>query len=107
MGKKKEQSGTLDLFSVAASTTSHTEDESRKKTKDKPVETEQKVYCADCEHFVRDTDGISRTINGEYFMGVSDIGCDPDNTFNPIKGTAKIFADKPRKCETFKKIPIK
>jgi len=51
---------------------------------------------------VRDTSGISRTIDGEYFMGVSDIGCDPDNTFNPIKGTAKIFADKARKCETYK-----
>ena len=96
MGKKKEQSGTLDLFSVAASTTSHTEDDSRKKTKDKPVETEQKVYCADCEHFVRDTDGISRTINGEYFMGICTEGLYPDTP-------KKQFADKARKCEHYDK----
>ena len=30
MAKKREQSGTLDLFSVAAPAASHTEDESRK-----------------------------------------------------------------------------
>ena len=96
MRKKKEQSGTLDLFSVAAPAASHTEDESRKKTKDKPVDTEQKVYCADCEHFQRDTSGISRTIDGEYFMGICTEGLHPDT---PIKQ----FADKARKCEHYDK----
>ena len=96
MARKKEQSGTLDLFSVAAPAASHTEDESRKKTKDKPVDTEQKVYCADCEHFVRDTDGISRTINGEYFMGICAEGLHPDTP-------KKQFADKARKCEHYDK----
>ena len=95
MAKKKEQSGTLDLFSVAAPAASHTEDESRKKTKDKPVDTEQKVYCADCDHFQRDTSGISRTIDGGYFMGICTEGLHPDTP-------KKQFADKARKCETYK-----
>jgi hypothetical protein len=95
MAKRKEQSGTLDLFAVATQTTSRTEDESRKKTKDKPVDTEQKVYCADCEHFERDTSGISRTVDGEYFMGIYTEGLHPDS---PIKQ----FADKAKKCETYK-----
>lgn len=64
------------------------------------------VHCADCRHFHRDTEGINRRADtGEYFMGVSDIGCDPDHTFNSKTGVAKIFADKPRICETIK--PIK
>ena len=95
MAKKREQSGTLDLFSVAAPAASHTEDESRKKTKDKPVDTGQKVYCAECDHFQRDTSGISRAIDGEYFMGICTEGLLPDT---PIKQ----FADKARKCETYK-----
>ena len=96
MGKKKEQSGTLDLFSMAAPTASPTEDESRKKTKDKPVDTEQKVYCADCDHFQRDTSGISRTIDGEYFMGECAEGLHPDTP-------KKQFADKARKCDHYDK----
>ena len=75
----------------------------KKKKESKQTVEQPKVYCGECRHFVRDTSGISRTIDGEYFMGVSDIGCDPDNTFNPIKGTAKIFADKARKCEHYDK----
>ena len=96
MARKKEQSGTLDLFSMAAPAASHTEDESRKKTKDKPVDTEQKVYCADCDHFQRDTSGISRTIDGEYFMGECAEGLHPDTP-------KKQFADKARKCEHYDK----
>jgi hypothetical protein len=34
-------------------------------------------------------------------MGESDIGCDPDHTYNEVRGTAKIFADKARVCENF------
>ncbi len=96
MARKKEQSGTLDLFSVAAPAASHTEDDSRKKTKDKPVDTEQKVYCSDCDHFQRDTSGISRTIDGEYFMGICAEGLHPDTP-------KKQFADKARKCEHYDK----
>lgn len=53
------------------------------------------MYCSDCQHFQRDTTGISRDINGVYFMGVCQRGLHPDS---PIKQ----FADKPRICETFK-----
>ena len=68
------------------------------KKKDK-VKVEPTVYCGECEHFHRDTEGMSFSVQtGEYFMGVSDIGCDPDKT-----GKGKIFADKPRHCEKYKK----
>lgn len=61
------------------------------------------VVCEDCIHFVRDTEGPSyNAYTHEYFMGESDIGCDPDHTFNEERGTAKIFADKPRVCEKYK-----
>ena len=57
------------------------------------------VTCATCRHFHRDTSGASRNIyTRQYFMGESDIGCNPDKTYNPKTGTAKIFADKPRIC---------
>lgn len=62
------------------------------------------VECGDCKHFVRDTDGPNRNIyTGEYFMGVSDIGCDPDKTFYIKTGKAKIFADKKRVCRSWRK----
>ena len=61
------------------------------------------VTCATCRHFLRDTDGPSRNVYTHvYFMGESDIGCDPDHTFNEQRGTAKIFADKPRICNNHK-----
>jgi hypothetical protein len=61
------------------------------------------VVCATCAHFHRDTTGPSRNAEtGIYFMGESDIGCDPDHTFNERRGTAKIFADKPRVCTNHK-----
>ena len=57
------------------------------------------VTCGTCKHFQRDTEGPNRNADtGIYFMGISDIGCDPDHTFNAERGTAKIFADKPRVC---------
>ena len=57
------------------------------------------VVCGTCKHFQRDTEGPNRNADtGIYFMGISDIGCDPDHTFNAERGTAKIFADKPRVC---------
>lgn len=66
----------------------------RKKKEAQKVEP-KKVYCSDCQHFQRDTSGISRDIKGVYFMGVCQRGLHPDS---PIKQ----FADKPRICETFK-----
>jgi hypothetical protein len=61
------------------------------------------VVCATCAHFHRDTSGPSRNAEtGIYFMGESDIHCDPDHTFNERRGTAKIFADKPRICNLYK-----
>ena len=67
--------------------------------KAKPKPQPQLVTCATCRHFRRDTTGPSyNAYTHVYFMGTSDIGCDPDNTFNAQRGTAKIFADKPRIC---------
>jgi len=69
------------------------------KTKPQP----RLVTCGRCAHFHRDTDGPSRNADtGIYFMGESDIHCDPDHTFNERRGTAKIFADKPRICNLYK-----
>ena len=60
------------------------------------------VTCGMCRHFRRDTEGPSyNAYTHEYFMGESDIGCDPDHTYNEERGTAKIFADKARVCENF------
>ena len=65
----------------------------------KPTPKPNPVTCATCRHFVRDTSGPSYNIYTHiYFMGTSDIGCDPDHTFNEERGTAKIFADKQREC---------
>lgn len=51
-----------------------------------------KVYCSDCSHFVRDTEGISRNIEtGEYFMGICNKGLTPD-------GCKKVFANHLRIC---------
>lgn len=55
----------------------------------------QKVRCADCRHFRRETEGISRNIDtGEYFMGDCSIGLHPDS---PIKQ----FANRERICNQF------
>lgn len=60
------------------------------------------VTCGTCRHFRRDTEGPSyNAYTHEYFMGESDIGCDPDRTFNEERGTAKIFADKARVCNRY------
>lgn len=63
----------------------------------KPQEVEQPtVYCCNCIHFQRDTEGISRNLEtGEYFMGQCKQGLHPDT----IK---KQFANKPRKCNKYK-----
>ena len=54
------------------------------------------VYCCDCRHFNRDTEGISfNAYTKEFFMGVCSLGLHPDT---PIKQ----FANKPRHCETHK-----
>lgn len=61
------------------------------------------VTCATCAHFRRDTTGPNyNAYTHVYFMGESDIGCDPDHTHNERRGTAKIFADKPRICKLYK-----
>jgi len=60
----------------------------------KPTPKPKPVTCATCRHFVRDTSGPSYNIyTHQYFMGTSNIGCNPDNT-----STGKIFADKQRLC---------
>ena len=68
----------------------------RKKKESKQTVERPKVYCGECRHFVRDTSGISRTVDGEYFMGICTEGLHPDS---PIKQ----FADKARKCEHYDK----
>lgn len=53
------------------------------------------VYCADCRHFRRDTEGRSYNIyTGEYFMGVCCLGKHPDSP-------RKQFANKPRRCANY------
>lgn len=65
----------------------------------KPTPQPKPVTCATCRHFTRDTSGPSYNIYTHiYFMGTSDIGCDPDNTYNKKTNKAEIFADKPRLC---------
>lgn len=69
----------------------------------KPAAKPKLVTCGTCRHFRRDTSGPSyNAFTREYFMGESDIGCDPDHTYNEERGTAKIFADKPRVCNEYK-----
>jgi len=68
----------------------------RKKKESKQTVEQPKVYCGECRHFVRDTSGPSLSIaTGEYFMGECAEGLHPDTP-------KKQFADKARKCETFK-----
>lgn len=51
------------------------------------------MRCAECQHFKRDTEGISRTAEtGEFFMGTCTLGLHPDT---PIKQ----FADHLRECK--------
>ena len=67
----------------------------RKRKETKQAIEPPKVYCGECKHFIRDTSGISRTVDGEYFMGICTEGLHPDSP-------KKQFADKARKCETYK-----
>lgn len=56
---------------------------------------ERTVFCADCKRFNRETSGINFNIEtGEYFMG----GCPKGVKDVP---TGKLFANKPRHCESF------
>lgn len=65
----------------------------RKKMKSNPNPEPAKVFCSDCLHFVRDTEGISRNNETrEYFMGICNKGLTPD-------GCRKTFANKPRLCK--------
>lgn len=74
------------------------EDEAKRTRTETTKPTKEGVCCGDCGNFQRDTSGASFNVEtGIFFMGVSDIGCDPDNT-----GTGKIFADHKRQCETYK-----
>ena len=55
------------------------------------------VYCSECAHFQRDTEGISFCLDtGEYFMGICTEGLTPDSP-------KKQFADKPRQCKQYDK----
>ena len=57
--------------------------------------TPKKVFCSDCRHFRRDTEGPSyRRDTGDFFMGDCLKGLHPDT----IK---KQFADKPRICKLY------
>lgn len=61
------------------------------------------VTCASCRNFHLDTSGPSYNVYTHiYFMGTSDIGCDPDHTYNPATGKAEIFATRPRVCPKHK-----
>lgn len=56
------------------------------------------VRCADCRHAVRDTEGISRNCNGEYFM----CRCDKGHSINKWGETSKLFINHLRKCGDFR-----
>ena len=59
--------------------------------KEKP----QAVQCGACQHFRRDTEGISRAIEtGEYFMGECSLGLTPHSP-------KKQFANKDHICNQF------
>ncbi len=66
----------------------------------KPVKTQQqrpRVYCGECKHFLRDTEGINHNVHtGEFFMGVCLRGLHPDTMI-------KQFANKPRDCEAYRR----
>lgn len=69
----------------------------RKKKETKQAVEPPKVYCGECKHFIRDTDGPSFSIaTGEYFMGECAEGLHPDTP-------KKQFADEARKCEHYDK----
>jgi hypothetical protein len=54
------------------------------------------VYCGECRHFQRDTEGRSfSNETGEYFMGVCAKGLHPDTAI-------KQFANKKRVCNEYK-----
>ena len=73
-----------------------------KKPKTTPPQQPPTVFCGQCRNFLRDTSGPNYTNDThEYFMGVCTLGCDPDNSYNPLRGTAKIFANKPRHCPNY------
>lgn len=56
-----------------------------------------KVFCGECRHFQRDTEGRNRRNDtGEYFMGICLKGIVTD-------GLRKQFADKPRVCAKFRR----
>lgn len=66
-----------------------------------PKVTEKSVFCCDCVHFQRDTEGISRNIEtGEFYMG----HCAKDCDVTPYGYKAKMFANKPRKCPKFRRV---
>ena len=55
----------------------------------------QMVCCGECRHFMRDTDGINKSLaTGKYFMGVCLIGHTPDTRI-------KQFANKRRTCKDY------
>lgn len=53
-----------------------------------------RVRCGECRWFKRDTEGISRNEEGEYFMGTCERGLHPDTV-------KKQFANKARVCRVF------
>ena len=65
---------------------------------------QMKVRCADCRYFQRDTSGSSRTLKGEYFMGL----CPRLHADGVVKYMAdgvpaggRVFADKARTCKDY------
>lgn len=58
----------------------------------------QKVRCADCRHFLRDTAGTSHTAQRPYrfFLGVCKKGQTPDSQI-------KQFADREKVCPIYSK----
>lgn len=65
--------------------------------RNKKEEEKPRIKCADCKHFVRDTDGISRRNDThEYFMGDCLKSIYPDHC-------RKVFAELERVCDSFEK----
>ena len=63
-----------------------------------------KVCCAECRYFQRDTSGRSRSTDGEYFMGLCPkLHADGANKYiaDGIPAVGRVFADKLRICNDF------
>lgn len=75
-----------------------------RRTKKQQTQKVVRVYCSDCQTFVRDTEGQSFNIEtGEFFMGDCPEGVsDGAVKIKDGKPVGRVFADKARECKYHK-----